>query len=575
MNYGNVVTVLPDKIRIGQKELEPIGISGESHCWGLWIPDRWAMESKVPHLVVSPFEPSSWPVLFRISLIVDHDSHGTLAKALKTLSEMDFNVLSIEGTPAGYHHAIVNLIGEAISIKEDKRMLGRASRLAEDKRNYTNTELQNYIHRAFAPRLLSYGRSLSEALYKSDRKNNFLRQAFVLGKRKGVGTLFNPINLPGPLQSFAKSQHLPAVRCHWLQNHAFFWIYGRRSGQPLEFLYDAPDSSLRPKNHCSLDYQETLSRMSLPARAIASTNFEEKYLRFVFSESDHRGNTVRIDIPYSAKFSDDTNTKGLLSIICDCIATQNIALRSINMTTSSRQKNQVDGKFSMLLTLAEAGIANADNSSILERARLAIKRATFIATTDRHFADCSVKFNRINITPHDGRTIFVSSKFDWITPTLRDGIKAKAFELGYWAIFGDQRSFSNDDRHHWEHNESPTTNITKMIHNSDAFLQIASSQMISGFECRSNNSDTSMNWLMFESGIAHAIELPIAICVDISDSVSIQKWKAALGPGTDRQLFTFSRESSEAAMLESFGQALRSLPSFPSPKRFRQNSKNL
>ena len=233
MNYGNLVTIVPDKVRISEKELAPIGIIDKSSCWGRWIPDRWQPGSDnapPPHLVVSPFPNTSWPALFRLTIILENAAHGTLAKVLDVVDQHALNILSIEGTPAGHRHAVVNIIGEAVDLKLKNDAIKRICDIPDGERLFTNDALSELIHARYAPTMLTYADRLESALIAADEKRDgrFLRETFcrhrsVDGPR---GILYDYERLSPEYARLGERQSIPAVKCKWLQNHAFFWAYG-------------------------------------------------------------------------------------------------------------------------------------------------------------------------------------------------------------------------------------------------------------------------------------------------------------------------------------------------------------
>jgi hypothetical protein len=308
--YGDLVTVVPDKIRISEKELAPIGILDQSVCWSRWVPDRWVAFDAVqppPHLVISPFEIASWPVLFRLSIFLEDGQGGALAKALHVLAANAFNILAIEGTPAGHHHAVVNVIGEAVEIKFDANTLDAISSFDDRERNFKNGALAANIHQIYAPRLLSYSRRLVEALQDADAgaDGRFLRHSFALHRKtdRPRGILYNAEDLPPEVADIGHEQSTRAVTCKWLQNHAFFWIYGEGDVSEKKLIYNARTWALRPEAVWKHQFGETIARLKPPFKAISSINFEEQYLRLTFSPYDRRGNTFRLKLPYAARFS--------------------------------------------------------------------------------------------------------------------------------------------------------------------------------------------------------------------------------------------------------------------------------
>lgn len=576
MYYGDLVTVVPDKIRISEKELAPIGILDQSVCWSRWVPDRWVAFDAVqppPHLVISPFEIASWPVLFRLSIFLEDGQGGALAKALHVLAANAFNILAIEGTPAGHHHAVVNVIGEAVEIKFDANTLDAISSFDDRERNFKNGALAANIHQIYAPRLLSYSRRLVEALQDADAgaDGRFLRHSFALHRKtdRPRGILYNAEDLPPEVADIGHEQSTRAVTCKWLQNHAFFWIYGEGDVSEKKLIYNARTWALRPEAVWKHQFGETIARLKPPFKAISSINFEEQYLRLTFSPYDRRGNTFRLKLPYAARFSaPGITTQGALAAICATLANHQLTLRSVAAATEYRDSSDERGSYTLLASMEQlaAGafksLTEPEKLSLVERAALDAAEAATSVLGKEH---CAASFAPPAVSVFAGRTLFVSTKFDWVKsvrPKLIARLRSRAAHFGYVLVLADLDFLDEDHRFLWDGGAPITSNIIRLMRSSDAFLQIIPRSAI-----EATIELGSLNWVLFESGAAHALHIPCAIAVDSSGDKRLSDWVDKLKAGTERKVFFFASDQDDEQIIDSMEPALEFLANEGRPNR--------
>lgn len=133
MRHGDEVRILVDGPFLRLKSLEPIGISDNSQCWGIWIEKRLREgETSNPadglDFIISPIHPSLWPFTFRVEAAL-HSVSGTLKSVATQLRENDVNILFLDQSLAGYTHSIFNAI---CAFDMDREMLQRFEKMETD-----------------------------------------------------------------------------------------------------------------------------------------------------------------------------------------------------------------------------------------------------------------------------------------------------------------------------------------------------------------------------------------------------------------------------------------------------------
>ena len=119
-----------------------------------------------------------------------------------------------------------------------------------------------------------------------------------------------------------------------------------------------------------------------------------------------------------------------------------------------------------------------------------------------------------------------------------------------------------DHRFLWKGSAPITTNIIRLMRASDAFLQVIPKSAIAA-----SIAPGSLNWILFESGAAHALHIPCAICVDTSGDQRLSDWIAKLKAGTEKQIFLFSSERDDLHIVRSIESALDFLAAEDRPNK--------
>ncbi|WP_128003671.1 hypothetical protein [Piscinibacter defluvii] len=462
---------------------------------------------------------------------------------------------------------MIDIIGDAVSIRSDGQTLEEGYRLADEKRSFLCPSTQEYVHRLFAPRMLRYSESIRQALLDSHSTGKFLRETFLYSDSPtpGRGTLYDPASLDLSVRTIGEQQSTAAVKCTWLQNHAFFWLFGRDNPEPMALRFDSQSNALRPEPSWREQFNAKTRFLNPPFKSIASLNYFEQYLRITFSESDQYGESVRIKIPYTAKYDPSHDSRGLLFEITQELAAKRLALRSISMSTDSRTRGAKHGTFRLVASVHDQIPGFESPSKKQEYAKAAAEVANSRARIELSKASCFIEEERPTVTTFGAKTLFLSTSFEWLKtkrPQILKAIQTTAADHGFILVVGDRTLLPKEHEHVWNAADTLTANVLSLLRNSDAFLQLIPRGTID-----SPKDPTGLVWLLFESGAAHALRLPCAICLDQSGGIDLQDWTRRLKAGTEKQVYPFAGDMGDDQILEVVDGALRALATQARPGR--------
>lgn len=561
MHRGDLISVHDDSLRISELELAPIGITHESICWARWLPDRRLEALKkqhYSHLIVSPFEIGSWPALFNIRLILE-DRPGSLTSVLGVLVKANLNILSIEGTPAGHRHAAINIIGEAVNLKSLPEIVDYPQSIQDGERTFLSDTTLDYVHDSFAPIMLRYAAHLKSALYDGHDQEQFLRSSYDFRPKRVQqqrrGTLFDPERLPSDVRALGSHSVPDAVKCEWMQNHAFFWLYGTAEPRQRLMQFDANHQCLRPNSDWLLEFTNKVRTLHPPFNAIANINFHEQYLRVAFSDHDRLGNTYVLKTPYSAAYQNRESTKGLLHSVVGKLSEGHVSLRSIQMSTQAKSAYQERGSFTFLVNVLRPPGKSTDLVPFLsEQATAGFEEATELLRNQ----GCILQRLPSSIERFASRTLFLSTSFNWLFKQrtgLVDGIARIAMAEGFVLVVAHDRYIPPSLSHLWQAKATITENVLSLIRSCDAFIQVIPSSVLA----ESREQQDKLIWLLFESGAAHAIPKPCEVCLDTSGGLKIADWNERLKTEAGRVVNTFSGQSSDQEILNTIAAAISKL----------------
>ena len=536
MYFGDTVTLLSHGIHVPKDEIAPIGITSGSIAWARWLPDVRALADRSktprpPHLVLSPFSVGAWPALVRVELRLN-DKRGAMASATAVLRNEGLNILDIDGTPSGHHHATLCVVGEALPIRQraDDNVftLGNSWRAAD--RHFGNHQLWKYCCGRLAPEMLRYSASLDAAIRKADRDQRvaegegFLRETFSDPTHSRRGVLYSHLELPEDVADIGRTQSPTAVRCTWLQEMAFFWLYHAVRAVDIRLTYDGTRSSfIASAGHDA--FAEPIRNFAPPLKSMVSINSFSKYMRVALADADRWGNTVSVNIPFRADLASAQGSSiGFQHEICKALEST-YTIRKVAITTSELSDFVETGELRLAVsTTPPRPLSSEDMSDVLDRIR------SSPAAIGPHIAILpSASVRRLQ-----ARRLFLSTRYKWLAlgDSRHQIIRELAMSHGFDLIDARQAAQVPGFRHDPSENISVTA--LRLIQTCDAVLQIIPAWK------RDN-----LQWLLFESGAARALRRPIGVCVECVDSIKperelgVEAWQDALRVTHGTQLFPF------------------------------------
>jgi hypothetical protein len=563
MHFGDQITVMPGGLRIAEKELEPIGLYDGSTAFAMWFQDVRAREPKnshrtrPDHLIVAPFEINTWPYLVRVELKLD-DRIGALTEATAVLKRVGFNVLSIDGTPTGHHHATINLIGEVLPIRhlEELNLTTRGESFRTEQRRFQCDALWDYCCNELAPAMIGYQTRLVTSLQRADARQlklkgyGFLRRTFADGDLSQRGRLFDAHKLPQNLTEAGIALTPRAVECNWLKSLAYFWVYRDRAKATFRFSFQRSNRTLAIYESDLNAYTSGLKGFSPPLKAIATINSFEQYLRVAVSKADERNHTVAISIPYEAFFDSKWKTsRGFWHHVFAHLSGSGINVRKVSVATRIKTENQESSDLELLASKADSSrFQDPELAALQDSLNVAVEafRPGKLRIRD------STRIRRLVV-----RRLFVSTNLDWIQNRTTKKFYPRYLEIkeavnwhGFTLV--DALNQAEAEGVGLKSTASIADRSIELLRTCEAFLQIIPLE-----------AAEKLQWLSFESGGARALRKPTAICVECNSSSrrfeerTIASWEMTLKIPRGEVLEPF--EKGRISLRDAVGKALERL----------------
>jgi hypothetical protein len=321
-----------------------------------------------------------------------------MSKAARQLVNYGLNIQFAESAISGHHHATWNIVAEAAEVRH--RLTARFASiqaLPDRKRVFTNEDLRNFANELASPMFRKELRLPSDLVAAHREEHDYVKNALDCGflhNRIVDGILFfyDPTALPDLELVGAAQRGLPQpVACRWMQNLAFFSIYGD-TANPMRLHYDAHLALLTLSDPRPLGtmLEQAGQPTTLPARAVASFDTSELYLRIeIIDPNDAWDRHLQADIAYDITFRQGAEpgigdiTSGIWSSSCTEAASQQVDLIRIANRTTHRDAHAESGTVSFI-----GKTARRIDDSTLELLRQGLKtKCSPIAPV----AQCSVR----------------------------------------------------------------------------------------------------------------------------------------------------------------------------------------
>ena len=527
MIFSTVSRVQERGFELDPAALERIGVFDRSVCWGVWVPDPRGEGNHRKHLLISPIHPSVWPFLLRMEIKL-RDKPGQMAIATKFLVDSQINIQFAESAISGHHHATWNVVAEANDVRSNLHDEFTAIQsLPGASRGYLNPRLNDFSNR-LAAQMLDKAVKLPRAMEEAHRRQDsytpgeldcgFLHNRIV--DKELIRFFYDPSAMPTPELVDAARKGLPqAVTCRWMQNLAFFAVYGDMR-HPMRLQYHQSTRLMKLSDGSDRGLGRILERQghrtALPARAVTSFDTAGLYLRIdIIEPTEARSRFLRANIDYNIEFAsnavpgEDDTARGLWLSVCEQVAGHGIDLVKIANRTTHRDFQSETGAFSLIgrtETPINDGVVLELNHSLKRECRPQAQNAQW---------EVSPK-----TAPFHSYTVFLSRRstmpmFGEIDTILKDLAESWGFELEF---VKDDIGKTFDDE------------IERKLRASDGFLQIVS---YSNAELQSARREPSVHpdlqWLVHEYGLAIGAGKPHARVFDVTHR-KIEEWKHTVSP---------------------------------------------
>ncbi|MEM9387318.1 MAG: hypothetical protein AAGA68_19825 [Pseudomonadota bacterium] len=485
-----------------------------------------------------------------------HERPGVIADACRVLKQQNFNILSIDGTPVGHYYGTVNIIGEALSLRE-------VGNLPFASPSPTSPELRKYVHEVLAPETLRYCEVLQQALEREDEVLTeqgcpLLHPPFrelwrgaterKLPKKfesfAKYGTLYSVDQLPGDLRQLGQEQATQPIHIRWLQNLAFYRILNQPNYGPLRYQFDGSNQKLNLVSSTSFDHPFWLTRdertagIELPRKTIACFDSDEKFLRLHLSDLDVPRKSLEIQIPYRTHGS---TSLGLQHELAKGLWDAGFHIRALTKTVKAISQQGEEGNIRIAISRIDRGEITSQDP---DRLKAAVEDSANKMQFNTHCTNTT--YRRLSAA-----TLFVSTKHQfrkdrkWAFEKLGKLAEQEGIKL----VYGDLDEFTTED---YEQAEALGSDLTRRaiqrIKECDAFIVVLPQT--------EGEDERDLQWLLFELGCAAARDIPRAICVE--DSHSSELWKR-LRVFRGDYVLTFSSKGGDAAITSALTPAIKQI----------------
>ena len=433
MIFSNVSRVHERGFVLDPADLERIGVFDKSVCWGVWAPDPRGDSERRKHLLISPIHPSVWPFLLRMEIKL---CHGRIATALKFLVDSQINIQSNECAMSGHHHATWHVVADANDIRGQlDKDFDEIRKLPVDARSYDNPRLQAFSNELASlmlakavtiPKEMLDAHRADESYREGQLDSGFLHNRIV--DKHLIPFFYDPLAMPTELVEVAEKGLPQAVTCRWMQNLAFFAIYGDMR-YPMRLQYDHSTRLLKPLQNAQ-SLHEILERQRqptlLPAAAIASFDTSGLYLRIEIVEPTEAQTrffqaNIKFDIVFatSAVPGKSDTTRGLLLSVCDQLASHRVDVVKLANRTTHRDQQGEAGSISLIgrtATSLNTGFIDGLNGSLAIECRTEASdsRCTIIPKTTLFSSNIIFLSRRTNMPCQDQIiSVLKSIASDW------------------------------------------------------------------------------------------------------------------------------------------------------------------
>lgn len=520
LRFGNVIRLSESGPIIPSGALWTIGVSDNSKCWGLWLDpgdgDRGDGQGLNDidnrHLLITPIDPESWPYVFRMQIRLSH-AEGSLCRASEVFSKHRVNILSARATTSGHSHATWNVIGEALKLKEEMRGIHqevKSFRASIDKKRRAALIMESLL--AFLPFFV--GKLEAEHRATPFLRSRFLRERLGSYEKEFFG---NPVIWRDNQHNLSK-----AISYSIMPNLAHFFRHAAGLDHPLTFHYDESSRTLVADSAEDFKSELVSKGFDIPARAIASFDTVEHYVRLDLLSKRRAQGTIEFDVQYRKNLAADggvvdSTSLGLLRDVAGEISACGVNLLHVRNSVESRSSKSEVGSLKFIGEVSPATDLEHFGEELQARlVRVAESRLEVDVSGTR-----SLALSRVFIS--------MSSDLDR-GAIIRDAVRRRIRKIGFEAV---------------EASSSPravTADVVQKIRGCKGLIQVLGARMDDGDDSFSDGKDFS--WLIAEYFGALMISVRTLRFAD-SAVMSEKEWRHKLKIDLDSPLFMYDSSESD------------------------------
>jgi|GEM_PF-3195195 len=548
MKYNKIITACDNGFYIDAHLLKPIGVSDNSHCWGVLAYDNNENNSDCD-LILSSIPFRSWACVVRMQVRIKKDNfEDNLKKLYEILAKEKINIYSMQLIHSGYKHTSLDLTLEIASLRNvadecQKKIKGKDDEDSKQEFFVTVAATMLQIEIAIQNEKIIYGAGLNrvnDTFYNESGFNN----VFIQDKEK-----LNNLNIFSEHKEVIESSLInqKSKPLEWnivrtLAHH--FFEQSAHDKKRIRFFYDDNNSGVlkidRNDDQSELTYSSELLKQlnskyddtkKVPFLCLASFNSELNYLR-IRSLANENLSEFEIVHKCSTKnrtVNDDIAQQGSIGLVEETMKHLLSEINGLNIFTlhvkNLRRKNRWSEEGSLqIIGSSENELNLIEAKKHTENLRLHLEKTFKQKNKESKF---SAIVNYKKVLPFK---VFVSYRqhlFDG--NNNQDSVTLKLREAGL------EPKFSKTDVN------NITENVVHDLNNCDACIQIytLSPEEINNILIGSQeNFIPDHAWLLFEYGLAVQKGISIGRMIDVTHYPRY-KWDKHLRFNREKLLMEF------------------------------------
>lgn len=553
MRYGEIIRACKNGFYIEPSLIKPLGISDNSHCWGVFALHETGKDSekKFKDLIISPFPYRSWGCLVDLRIRIKEDSRmQTVLDILDSLNKNNINILSLEIMFAGESHYMMDFVLELFEFRSDiERAKNNLAKFNNTDEKHTNTNKKytknaNRYFKIFAKKIKEKMETMETITQDIDKKYKGVLYSTNLHKKEE--DKFN----------------LKSIEWNWLHSLAHYSFFNDKTKYKFKYSVKNTTGLLTFENDfyseeiCSLfeKLNPDLKTDSLdtiePFFVMSSFNVANQYIKLRAVSVAEHNHFYQVKIQFQSKISEitehhnvkisDFGSRGLTHQILNNIKDIDKDFKLFYGSVGSLQRQDKKSEQGMII------INGTSSCNLSNRKEKLSDINTFKNTID---AQIEKKKNKqgdqpkttgfpkqlnnmqLEVSKLNPYKLFLSFRQFFIEDEkTKEIIKSKLGELGFEVTISQTLT------------SGVTQNVMDDMEKCDACLQIYT---LSDNEKEKITRDLSQDfipdhaWMLFEYGLAMKQGMPIGRMIDVTH-LPKEKWEKHLRFNKDNLLKTFT-----------------------------------